>query len=1456
MCRVRGLEACVFVGGTVIAAVIVSALKQSSLGAPEELLQKPSARQADLAQNVSRALGVRASSVQELAIAEPSADALTTAIEVDGRQWTLKLTKHSVRSPDFQLLVQDNLGRLSPTQPPPSITYKGRVEGFPESKVRASYANGKLNALIFAENEVFGVQPVADLSVAHADGDHVVYRASDWVEAGAFRCGTDDVIGHFPSSLDPGIDRSSEPALGTGLKVAELGLDADVEFYNSNGSSVANTLLDMENIINNVQAIFEAETGITYEVTTAIVRSAEPDPYTSSHHGLLLDEFALTWNSLPQFFIPRDLAHLFTGKNLAAVTGAIGVAEPASVCSPARAYGLVQSKYTDNVALRSSLSAHEIGHNWNACHCNSEAEDCRCSPFPSCCHIMCASLNDCGGVGDPPMLGAFSADQIIAFKESLGCLNDLAEPQSLPFFDDFSSPALDTAKWSFNNGVAITDGANGTPSEPYALSLSASGPEVYQDSELRTNFILLAAQSSILMSYYAEHSNVEAGEQLVVEYWRSGGTWVEIDQVTSDGVDQDEFEYRYAMLPADAYHDQFRLRFRVEVDDPDDSWFIDDVLLTNAPPTPRRPDLLAQSDTGRADDDDLTRLDNSALDKTLAFLVGHTVPGATVTLYADGVLIGVGTASGAETTVSTDGIHDLVDGPHEITARQRLGDLRESADSPSLRITVDTVAPVVTVDTLTTVDATPPLRGAVNDPMATVSVTVASRAYLANNDGQGRWLLSDNTINPPLAVGNHDVQVTARDAAGNDGGDATANELVIFRDGDLDGDGDTDLADFAIFQACFSGAGGASGDPVCDGADLDGDGDVDNDDLEQLVPFIAGPSIPPGMVPIPAGTFYMGDHHDSMSEARPVHEVTLSAFSMDEHEVSKGLWDTVRTWAIANGYDLNDAPGKGPIWPVHSVNWYNCVKWANARSQREGRIPCYYTDPGLTSVYKTGEVEPYVKWGTCAYRLPTEAEWEYAARGGLHNPYRRYPWGNDLDPSMANYWESDDSYEWGWPQTNPVDCCYPPNDYGLYGMAGNVWEWVYDWYGPYSGEPQTNPPGPPSGSHRVCRGGAWFYFASELRCADRSDHYPPGYQWDTFGFRLVLDADGQTSCGNGVTEHDEQCDDGNADNTDACLNTCVAGRCGDGFVWAGVEECDDGNTAPGDGCGATCIREIVYDMVRIPGGSFQMGDTFNEGWSDELPVHAVYLDVFYIGRYEVTKGLWDTVRTWATSNGYYLNAGSGKAADHPVNSVKWFDCVKWCNARSQQEGRTPCYYTDPGLTTVYKTGEVAPYVKWNANGYRLPTEAEWEKAARGGVPGHRFPWSDTDTIQHARANYYSLASASYDTSPTRGLHPTFSTGPQPYTSPVGYFAPNGYGLYDMAGNVWEWCNDWKSDTYYSSSPGSNPTGPASGNYRVLRGGSWGDVAVSLRCAGRVNGGRRPDFRYSGGIGFRLALDSE
>jgi formylglycine-generating enzyme required for sulfatase activity len=276
-------------------------------------------------------------------------------------------------------------------------------------------------------------------------------------------------------------------------------------------------------------------------------------------------------------------------------------------------------------------------------------------------------------------------------------------------------------------------------------------------------------------------------------------------------------------------------------------------------------------------------------------------------------------------------------------------------------------------------------------------------------------------------------------------------------------------------------------------------------------------------------------------------------------------------------------------------------------------------------------------------------------------------------------------------------------------------------------------------------------------------------------------------------------------------------------------------------------------MALILGGSFQMGDAL-DGLSD-APLHPVSVNAFFMDKYEVTKAKWDEVATWAAGHGYDISAadGSGKATNHPVQTVSWYSCVKWCNARSEKEGLQPCYYTDGARTTVYRAGNVdvpTNGVDWVARGYRLPTEAEWEKAARGGAAGKRFPWSDADTISHSRANYNAGGGEAYDLSNGLGYHDGYETGGQPYTSPVGVFAPNGYGLYDMAGNVWEWCWDWHGSAYYDSSPVTNPRGPTSGSQRVVRGGSWGSGANGCRSAGR-NGYNPGNRGY--GSGFRTVL---
>jgi formylglycine-generating enzyme required for sulfatase activity len=227
---------------------------------------------------------------------------------------------------------------------------------------------------------------------------------------------------------------------------------------------------------------------------------------------------------------------------------------------------------------------------------------------------------------------------------------------------------------------------------------------------------------------------------------------------------------------------------------------------------------------------------------------------------------------------------------------------------------------------------------------------------------------------------------------------------------------------------------------------------------------------------------------------------------------------------------------------------------------------------------------------------------------------------------------------------------------------------------------------------------------------------------------------------------------------------------------------------------STPVIDLSNYWVEIPAGEFSMG--FEEGDDDEIPVHTVYLDSYLIEKYEITNSQYDL----CVKAGICPSNGTEKPdlADHPAMNLSWSDAQQFC--------------------------------QW-ING-RLPTEAEWENAARGKLQGKLYPWGNEEVL--------------CDLGAKNGVQFGYCAGD---TQPVGSFAANGYGLYDMAGNTWEWVADWYGEDFYQVSPAKNPKGPESGKYRVIRGGAWNYTIYGLRVTYRSVSSPESKANF---IGFRCA----
>jgi hypothetical protein len=475
-----------------------------------------------------------------------------------------------------------------------------------------------------------------------------------------------------------------------------------------------------------------------------------------------------------------------------------------------------------------------------------------------------------------------------------------------------------------------------------------------------------------------------------------------------------------------------------------------------------------------------------------------------------------------------------------------------------------------------------------------------------------------------------------------------------------------------------------------------------SDEVEVILK-VAQPPTPTNyaeMVIVQGGTLPVGSTF-SGQEAAPFH--------IGRFETTWGEWKTVRTWATANGYDIGTVgEGSADNHPVRNVNWYDSVKWLNAKSEMEGLTPVYSVN-GTT--YQVGQSIPAQSNSANGYRLPSEKEWEWAARGGVSSQGYTYS-GSNISSSVA--WDNTNSSG----GTNAVGT-KAANELGIYDMSGNVHEWNWDAWGQ---------------SWRRTRGGSW----------DLSRVY------STVTYQLVS----------------------TPDTADAAL----------GFRYA---------------------RNAIGDMVTVQGGTLPA--------VSGLAGQAV--QPFDIGRFEVTWAEWQTVRAYAIANGYDLTGiGNGTASTHPVQNVNWYDVLKWCNAKSQMEGLTPVYTVNG---TVFKTGQNVPNQTTISNGYRLPIEIEWEWAARGGVSSKGYTYSGSN----------SSTSVAWLLDNSGGG-----------TNPIGMKLPNEIGLYDMTGNVEEWCWD------------------VNGTGRRIRGGNWNAQPLNSTLSARVNN-LAPSNRFDK-YGFRLARNQQ
>ncbi len=508
---------------------------------------------------IRRILGTDRFEIQSLTVPGITGEPLSVRVRLDGTERCLVLTPYEVRSPGFRVRVLDAGGMLRAFAPPAATTYRGRVVGWDASEVTASVHDGALVAVVRAGGVAWIVQPATRLLRNVAAEGHVVYRSVDSIAPNA-RCAVsadldarhvmDDLYSVNPFSL-----------ASMDVLVTEIACDTDYEFFELNGSSIENTLADIESVINHVSAVYERDVQATFVITEIIVRAAADDPYDTTNPDDFLEQFRTQWMNHHED-VHRDVAHLFSGKDLDGTV--IGIAWRGSLCN-FLSFSLVQSLWSNDPARRAAVSAHELGHNFDSGHCDDSDWWCR---------IMCTGIGGCSGYHS---FGPWAVTLMRDYAAKRECLDaGVVEipTDSLPFLDGFEySGDLDSSRWEAVDGAIISQSGGIEPSPTRSVQLN-------NYDSMRT--VMMSVDSPATVSYWVNHRGVETNKRLRIEYFDSTAyTWRILEDVISDGVTDTDYAYYEHTVPPDGFGGFFMLRFT-----PwgafcgfSDKWYVDDVSV-------------------------------------------------------------------------------------------------------------------------------------------------------------------------------------------------------------------------------------------------------------------------------------------------------------------------------------------------------------------------------------------------------------------------------------------------------------------------------------------------------------------------------------------------------------------------------------------------------------------------------------------------------------------------------------------------------------------------------------------------------------------------------------------------------------------------------------------------------------------------------------------------------------